>query len=158
MKHICAKESTERRPCDFRDRKKGSLRKGSFHPRARRATLYPLVRALEVARGGAWSPTSMMAPSTMISEASTPQRHMQRGLFTGGTFRISKFSRISRKWSASPLFSTVWRFSKISRTSRFSKISRKWTFLKRPLLPKDPFFRTRDLWGGRPLVGPIRVT
>ena len=35
--------------------------------------------------------------------------HYERGLFTGG---ISRISRISRKWSDSPLFSTVWRFSR----------------------------------------------
>ena len=54
--------------------------------------------------------------------------HYERGLFTGG---ISKISRISRKLSDSPLFSTVWGFSIIS---RFSRNSRKWTFLKRPLV------------------------
>ena len=35
---------------------------------------------------------------------------LQKGLFTGGISRISKickFSRISRKWSDSPLFSTL---------------------------------------------------
>ena len=71
----------------------------------------------------------------------------ERGLFTGGISGISKFSRFSRKWSDSPLFSTVWGFSRIS---KFSRISREWTFLKRPLFqktpfPKDPFFRTRFL-------------
>ena len=44
----------------------------------------------------------------------------------------------SRRWSDSPLFSTVWRFSRISKISRFSRISRKWTFLKRPLFQKTP--------------------
>ena len=42
--------------------------------------------------------------------------HYERGLFAGRNSRISKisnFSRISRKWLDSPLFSTVWRFSKI---------------------------------------------
>ena len=37
--------------------------------------------------------------------------HYDSGLFTGGISRISKvseFSRISRKWSDSPLFSRVW--------------------------------------------------
>ena len=65
--------------------------------------------------------------------------HYERGLFTGGISRISKvsrFSRISKKWSDSPLFSTVWGFSKIIRISKFS---RKWTFLKRPLFQKTPF-------------------
>ena len=68
--------------------------------------------------------------------------HYERGLFTGGISRISKickFCRISRNRSDSPLFSTVWGFSKISRISRFSRISRKWTFLKRPLFQKTPF-------------------
>ena len=43
------------------------------------------------------------------------------------------------KWSDSPLFSTVWGFSRTSRISKFSRISRKWTFLKRPLFQKNPF-------------------
>ena len=34
-------------------------------------------------------------------------------------------------------FPRIWGFSRIS---GISKISRKWTFLKRPHLPKDPFF------------------
>ena len=65
--------------------------------------------------------------------------HYERGLFTERISRISKdsskFSRISRKWSASPFFSTVWRFSKLSR------ISRKSTFL--------PFFQKGRRKGGR---------
>ena len=68
--------------------------------------------------------------------------HYERGLYAGEISRISrisKFSRISRKWSDSPLFSTVRRFSKISRISKFSRISKKWTFLKRPLFQKTPF-------------------
>ena len=55
------------------------------------------------------------------------------------SLNISKFSRISRKWSESPFFSTVWQFSRNSRISKFSRISRKWTFLKRPLFQKTPF-------------------
>ena len=55
---------------------------------------------------------------------------------------VSKFSRISRKWSGSPLFSTLWGLSSISslvpRISRFSRIARKWTFLKGPLFQKTP--------------------
>ena len=34
--------------------------------------------------------------------------HYERGLFTGGISRKSRFSRISGKWSDSPLFSRVW--------------------------------------------------
>ena len=45
--------------------------------------------------------------------------------------RISKFSRISRKWPDSPLFSRVW---------GFLWNLRKWTFLKRPLFQQTPFF------------------
>ena len=72
----------------------------------------------------------------------------QKGVITKGVFspeksleslKFSKFSRISRKWSDSSLFSTVWGFSKISIISKFSRISRKWTFLKRPLFQKTPF-------------------
>ena len=65
--------------------------------------------------------------------------HYERGLFTGGISRISnisKLSRISRKWSDSPLLSTVWGFFRIS---KFSRISRKSTYLKRPLFHKTPF-------------------
>ena len=58
----------------------------------------------------------------------------------GRISKISRFSRVSRQWSASPLFSRVWRFSTISRISKFSGISGKWTsmkspFSKRPLFP-----------------------
>ena len=52
----------------------------------------------------------------------------KRGLFTGGTStisKISKFSRISTKWSDSPLLSRVWGFSRIS---IFSPISRNGLF------------------------------
>ena len=65
--------------------------------------------------------------------------HYERGLVTGDFSRISKISRFSRKWLDSPLFSTLWGFSKISRISKFSRISRKRTFLKRPLFQKTPF-------------------
>ena len=48
----------------------------------------------------------------MLFRIGTGQRgHYERGLFTGEisrTSRISRVSRISRKWSDSPLFSTVW--------------------------------------------------
>ena len=43
--------------------------------------------------------------------------HYERSLFTGEISRISKifknfkFSRISRKWSKSPFFSRIWKFS-----------------------------------------------
>ena len=47
--------------------------------------------------------------------------HYERGLFTGGISRISKVSKFSRKWSASPLFSRVRRFSEISGVSTFWK-------------------------------------
>ena len=88
--------------------------------------------------------------------------HYERGLFTGGISRISKisgFSRISRKWSESPLFSTVWGFSRISRISRiskFSKISRKWTSLKRPLFQKTPFSELETI-STSPYLGRIRA-
>ena len=61
--------------------------------------------------------------------------HYEKGFFTGRISSISKFSRISRRWSDSPLLSTVWG---LSRVSKFSRISRKRTFLKRPL------FQNRD--------------
>ena len=68
-------------------------------------------------------------------------RKGRRGVITKGVLsleelicRISNFPRISRNRSDSPLFSTVWGFSRIS---TFSRISRKWT-----PYPKDPLFRT----------------
>ena len=77
--------------------------------------------------------------------------HYERGLFTGGISRISKFSNFSRKWSDSPLFLTVWGLSRISRISRISTISRKSTFLKRPLFQKTPFPNlTLDFGPNRP--------
>ena len=77
--------------------------------------------------------------------------HCERGLSTGGISRISKISRISRKCSDPPSFSTVLGFSGISRISKFSRISRKWTFLKRPLFQKTPFSepeKTSSEFGG----------
>ena len=66
---------------------------------------------------------------------------LEKGSLRKGSFhwRILNFLYnlyISRKWSDSPLFSTVWGFSWIS---KFSRLSRKWTFLKRPLFQKTPF-------------------
>ena len=96
-----------------------------------------------------FSPTScqLRKRQNSLTKFGTGKRgHYERGLFTGGISRISKmsrFSRISRKWLDSPLFSTVWGFSNFSRISKFSRTSRKWTFLKRPLFKKNPFFRTR---------------
>ena len=69
----------------------------------------------------------------------------EKGVITKGVFSMEEsleslnFSRISRKWSDSPLFSTLWGFSRISRISKFSRISRIWTFLKRPLFQETPF-------------------
>ena len=54
---------------------------------------------------------------------SAKRDHCQRGLFTGGISKLSKFSRISGKWLESPLFSTVWGFPRISSISKFSRIS-----------------------------------
>ena len=75
--------------------------------------------------------------------------HCERGLFAGEIW-ISKFSRISGKWSESAFFSTVWEFSWNCRISKFSRISRRWTFWKDPFskrslfpspitYPEDPF-------------------
>ena len=76
--------------------------------------------------------------------------YYERGPFVGGISRISKiseFSRLSRKWSDSPFFSTVWWFSRIS---KFSRSSRKWTcltdrFSKRPLFCGAPFGSTSSV-------------
>ena len=71
----------------------------------------------------------------------------KKGVITKGVFsqeesleslKFSKFSRISRKWSDSPLFSSVWGLSRISR------FSRKWTFLNRPVFP-NPTERTSKI-------------
>ena len=59
----------------------------------------------------------------------------KRGQLAGGISKFSKFSRVSRKWSASLLFST---FLGLSRISKFSRISRDGHFEKTPF-PKDPF-------------------
>ena len=69
--------------------------------------------------------------------------HYERGLFIGGISRISKisiFSRISRKWSDSPFFSTVWRFSTISNSLESLEMD----FSEKTPFPKDPFFRSRQ--------------
>ena len=69
-------------------------------------------------------------PHLIITTIGTGKRgHYERGLFAGGISRISKFFRISRKLSDSPLFSTVWG-SLESLESLNSRISRKWTFLE----------------------------
>ena len=83
---------------------------------------------------------SMPMPISFESLRNGKRGHYERGLFTEGIFEVSrnsKLSRISRKWSDSPLFSTVWGFSGNSRISRFS---RKWKFLKRPLFLKKTHF------------------
>ena len=69
----------------------------------------------------------------------------------GGSWisKISKFSRISRKWSDSPLFSTVWGFSRISGVSRFSRISRHMNFSERTPFPKRPLLRNLRKGGYR---------
>ena len=69
---------------------------------------------------------------------SVERGHYERSLFTEEISRISKISRFSRKWSDSPLFSTLWGLSRISKISKFSRISRKSTFLKRPPLFPNP--------------------
>ena len=92
-------------------------------------------------RVGPWCPRNIL-PKHFIFIGTGKRGHYKRGLFTGEISRpskISKFSRISRKWPDPPLFSTVWDFSKISRISKFTRISRKLTFLKRPLSQKTPF-------------------
>ena len=66
--------------------------------------------------------------------------HCERGLFTGGISRISKISRISRKWSDSSLFSRVWGFCKISRISNLNSLeSLEIDFPEKTLFQKTPF-------------------
>ena len=48
--------------------------------------------------------------------------------------------RISREWSDSPLFSTICGFSRIFRISEFSRISRKWIFFGKTPFQKTFFF------------------
>ena len=87
-----------------------------------------------------------------LGSLSPCSRDRKKGVITKGVFspeesleslKSRPFSRISGKWPDSPLFSTVWGFSKISRISKFS---REWTFLKRPLCQKNPFSEPDVLW------------
>ena len=59
--------------------------------------------------------------------------HCERGLFTGGSSRISKFSRISRKWSASPCF------PQSGESLESPESLEHGLFMKRPLFQKTPF-------------------
>ena len=97
------------------------------------------------------TPGTLRARETPVAGRRDRKGHYERGLFTGGISRISKFSKFSRisgKWSDSPFFSTVWGFSKICRISQFfSTIYRKWTLLKRPLFPKTPLSEPEILEG-----------
>ena len=65
--------------------------------------------------------------------------------------KISKFSRISRKWFDSPLFSTVWGSleSLESLESLNSLESLENGLSEKTPFPKDPFFRSRNTlhWG-----------
>ena len=68
--------------------------------------------------------------------------HYERGLFTGGISRtstISEFSRISRERPDSPLFSTAWGFSRISRTSNSLQSLENGHFRKDPFSKRPPF-------------------
>ena len=71
--------------------------------------------------------------------AGTGQRgHCERGLFAGEIFRISKiskFPRISRKWSESPFFST--------QSGGSLETLEQMDFSQKTPFPKDPLFRTR---------------
>ena len=92
--------------------------------------------------------------------------HYARGLFVGGISRISKiskFSRTSRKWSDSPLFSTVWGISRsleslISRNSLENGLFWKDPFSKRPLFPYLTLggFRLHELCSYTPSMGQER--
>ena len=98
-----------------------------------------------------WCPFPFLQLNWLRSGFSQKSRNMfgtgkrglyERGLFAGEISRISeisKFSRISRKWSESPFYSRVWGFSRNSRISKFSRISRRWTFLKDPFSKRPPF-------------------
>ena len=61
---------------------------------------------------------------------------MERGLFTGG---ISKISKFSRTWMGSPLFPQ----SESSLKSLESLNALENAFSEKAPFPKDPFFRTR---------------
>ena len=69
----------------------------------------------------------------------------EKCLYTAGISRsskISRFSRIMRKWSDSPLFSTLWGFSG-TLESLNSVESLEMDFSEKTPSPKDPFFRAR---------------
>ena len=99
-------------------------------------------------------------PRTPCFNWSAENRDRKRGHYCQGVFLLEEpleslqSSRISRKWSDSPLFSTVWGFSKISRISKSSRISRQWACLKRPLFQKTPFPNPRK--GVPPLWSQLR--
>ena len=82
---------------------------------------------------------------------------LEKGVITKGVFSLQESLESLKSLDSleslengpdSPLFSTVWGFSKLSRISKFSRISRKWTFLKRPLFQKTPFSEP-ELGGSR---------
>ena len=66
---------------------------------------------------------------------------LEKSLVSLTSLNSLEFSRISRQWSDSSSFSTVWGFSRIS---TFSRISRQWTFLNRPLFPTRTNLRPPD--------------
>ena len=154
---------------------KGSLRKGSFHWRTDLFFMEISGRNfLPELCGGAHpetAPLQALCCALHSSEESTfrggekAKRCWEKGRKSGGQqkgqkgkkdvwkqargmSKVSKLSRISRKWSDYLLFSRLWGFSKISRISNFSRISRKWTFLKRPLFQKILFSEPELFPGG----------
>ena len=69
----------------------------------------------------------------------------EKGVITKGAFSVEESLEslvISRKWPDSPLLSTV---RGLSRVSKLSRISRKWTLLKRSLFQITPFFEPESL-------------
>ena len=61
-------------------------------------------------------------------------RVMTKGVFSHEESLASLESQ--KQWPDSPLFSTVWGFSRIP---NFSRISRRWIFQKRPVFQRPPF-------------------
>ena len=74
----------------------------------------------------------------------------KKGVITKGVFSLEEsleslkflncLESLENGRTDSPLFSTLWGISRISKISRFSSTSRKWAFLKRPLFSKRPLF------------------
>ena len=122
-----------------RDGKNGPLRKGSFHwSDPPNLTFWNKTREIQKTK----KPSSLFSLwkknlKSLEKEGETEKKARIIGKRKKQGNRTKKKTRargsgLSRKWLDSPLFSTIWRFSKISRMSKFSGISRNGFFWKDP--------------------------